>query len=348
MSVQSIQLEHQALGHWPTPLEDMRRLSAFVGGPRLLVKRDDCSGLGTGGSKTRKLEFLIAEAKAKRADTLVTIGAVQSNHSRQTAAAAAHLGLRCEIIAVDRVPLRTTEYRRSGNRLLTGLFGAIVHDFGREQDPHEALDRVATQVRDRGGHPYVVPFGGSNVTGALGYVRAANELLAQIDQLELEVDCVVHATGSGGTQAGLLAGLRAQGSSISVLGISVVEDASELSEYVLRLANETASAIATDIQICKEDVFVTGDYVGDGYGIPTPESVNAIRLIAEKEGILLDPVYTGKAMAGLLELIAEGEIDRSASVVFLHTGGSPALFSYVDDLAEQRHDKATPPTTENA
>ena len=204
MSMLGAKFEQQVLGHWPTPLEDMHRLSAFVDGPRLLIKRDDCSGLGTGGSKTRKLEYLIAEALAEKADTLVTLGAIQSNHSRQTAAAAAHLGLNCEIIAVDRVPIETLEYRSSGNRLLTELFGANVHEVNMELEPQEALDRVASQVRKRGGRPYVIPFGGSNATGALGYVQAANELLVQIKELGERVDFIVHATGSGCTQAGLL------------------------------------------------------------------------------------------------------------------------------------------------
>lgn len=345
MNVTIDRMPRRPLGHWPTPLEDMRRLSKNFRGPRILIKRDDCTGLGTGGNKTRKLEYFVADALANNADTLVTLGANQSNHSRQTAAAAARYGLRCEVVAVNRVPIDTAEYRQSGNRLLTEIFGANVREFSLEEDPQATLDLVASSVRQNGGVPYVIPFGGSNAVGALGYVQAASELLSQFEQQKLQVDAIVHASGSGGTQSGLLAGLRANGSSIPVLGICVVEDASGLADTVLTLAQETATKIGADIRLTDKDVFVSGDYVGEAYGIPTAAAIDAIERVATQEGILLDPVYSGKAMAGLFDLVQAGKFDQSQTVVFLHTGGSAALFSYVDDIRRRADGGASSTTT---
>ena len=320
------------LGHWPTALEYLPGLSSSLGGPRILIKRDDCTGLATGGNKTRKLEFLVAEALAEHADTLITIGAIQSNHSRQTAAAAAILGLRCEIIAVDRVPISSEEYRQSGNRLLTELFGATIHPVARDADPESELRELAEYLRASGKSPYVISFGGSSAIGALGYARAAGELLEQFDQQSLDVDLIIHASGSGGTQAGLLAGLRARGSSIPVLGVSIVEDAIALADKVSELARQVAPLMGSSTTIPDAEIQLTGDYVGDGYGVPTPECLDAINRVASSDGILLDPVYTGKAMAALIDLIQQGKCSPKQTVVFLHTGGVPALFSYISDL----------------
>ena len=329
---------HQ-LGHWPTPLEELSNLSAYLNGPRIYIKRDDCTGLATGGNKTRKLEFLVADALGKGADTLITIGAVQSNHSRQTAAAAAVAGLRCEIIALDCVANPAESYLRSGNRLLMDLLGATVHSAPGDADPEEQLRQVAQSVVESGGRPYIVPFGGSCQIGAMGYAVAASELLDQIAQRSLSIDLIVHASGSGGTQAGLLAGLRASDSSIPVLGVSIVEDHLSLGDKVTDLVQIVAKQIGASAATPSSDVQLTGDYVGDGYGLTTPACLEAIEMVATSDGILLDPVYTGKAMAALVDLIRAKEYRRGQSVVFLHTGGSPGLFAYVDDFVSAKYRK---------
>jgi len=314
--------------HLPTPLEPMDRLTAHLGGPRLWVKRDDCTGLSTGGNKTRKLEFLMADALAGQADTVITQGATQSNHARQTAAAAARLGLECHILLEDRTGFTDPAYTRSGNVLLDELHGARVSTRPGGSDMQRAMDELADELRTKGRRPYVIPGGGSTPVGALGYVQAALELVGQAAEMGLRIDHVVHATGSAGTQAGLVTGLVALNSRIPVLGVGVRAPKEKQEAGVFKLADETAAYLGLPGIVGRTDVVANCDYVGEGYGIPTPGMVEAVTLVARQEGLLLDPVYSGKAMAGLIDLISRGHFRRADNVVFIHTGGAVGLFGY--------------------
>jgi L-cysteate sulfo-lyase len=320
------------MAHLPTPLEPMERLTRVLGGPRLWIKRDDCTGLATGGNKTRKLEFLMGEALAEDADTLITQGAVQTNHGRQTAAIAARLGMRCIILLEHRVGTEDTDYLRNGNVLLDRLLGAELRDHPAGDDMNAALLPVAEEVRAAGGRPYTIPGGGSNPTGALGYAACAMELLHQANERSLRIDYVVHATGSAGTQAGLVAGLELMSTGIPVLGIGVSAPKAVQEERVERLAQAVAEKLGVKGGIRRERVLVNGDHVGAGYGVPTPGMLEALGLFARQEGILLDPVYSGKAAAGLIDLVRKGFFSKKDNVVFLHTGGSAGLFAYRETL----------------
>ncbi|MBL6458257.1 D-cysteine desulfhydrase [Belnapia sp. T6] len=316
------------LGHMPTPLEPMEQLSRHLGGPNLWIKRDDCTGLSTGGNKTRKLEFLCADAQAQGADMLITQGATQSNHARQTAAAAAKLGLDCLILLEDRTGFADAAYTQSGNVLMDKLHGAQVSRRPGGADMQAEMETVAADLRAKGRKPYVIPGGGSNPVGALGYVNAALELVAQAAEMGLRIDHLVHATGSAGTQAGLVAGLVALNSGIPVLGIGVRAPKPKQEANVLALAERTAAHLGLPGIIKPEHVVANCDYVGQGYGLPTEGMVEAVKLVAQKEGILLDPVYSGKGMAGLIDLIQRGQFTKGQNVVFLHTGGQAGLFGY--------------------
>ncbi|MGE0798803.1 MAG: D-cysteine desulfhydrase [Lautropia sp.] len=320
------------LGHLMTPLELMPRLTELLAGPKLYIKRDDCTGLATGGNKTRKLEFLMADALRSGADTVITQGATQSNHARQTAAAAAKLGMRCEILLEDRTGFKEDAYVNSGNVFLDRLLGAPTRTYPAGTDMNAAMETVAEQVRKEGGRPYVIPGGGSNRIGALGYVNCALEIVSQANDQQLRVDRVVHATGSAGTQAGLVAGFEAMNSGIEVLGIGVRAPREPQEGNVYKLACETAELLGVATRIRRERVVANCDYVGDGYGRPTPAMVEAVSLVARHEGILLDPVYTGKGMAGLIDLVRKGTFSKDENIVFVHTGGSAALFGYMNAL----------------
>ena len=325
--VQMARFPRFPLGHFPTPLEPMERLTAKLRGrhdkvPNLWIKRDDCTGLATGGNKTRKLEYLVGDAIAQGADTLITQGATQSNHVRQTAAAAARAGMHSWVL-LERRQLRDEEYENSGNVLLDQLLGATIMDrFPAGTDMQAAMEEVAEDLRAEGRKPYVIPGGGSNPIGALGYVGCALEL----DAAPIAIDWVVHATGSTGTQAGLVAGLRAVNSPAKVLGVSVRQPEQTQIDAVLALAEPTAESIGTTVS--RDDVLVDDRWVGDGYGVPTDSMVEAVRLLASTEGILLDPVYSGKGFAGLLGGIVEGRFAETDNVVFVHTGGAVGLFAY--------------------
>src|SRR3712207_419466 len=318
------------LGHMPTPLEPMENLTRHLGGPKLWIKRDDCTGLSTGGNKTRKLEFLMAEAMGLKADIVITQGATQSNHARQTAAAAAKLGLACHILLEDRTGYTDPAYTGSGNVLMDRLHGATVSRRPGGADMRAEMEAVAEEASSAGRRPYVIPGGGSNPVGALGYVNAALELLAQATQMGLRIDHLVHATGSAGTQAGLVTGLVALNSGIPVLGIGVRAPREKQEANVLALAERTAEHLGLPGIVRAEHVVANCDYVGQGYGIPTRGMVDALRLAAETEGILLDPVYSGKGMAGLVDLVRKGFFPDGSNVVFLHTGGQAGLFAYPD------------------
>src|SRR3954471_2823255 len=321
------------LGHLPTPLEPMETLSRHLGGPKLWIKRDDCTGLSTGGNKTRKLEFLCADAIAKGADILITQGATQSTPPRQPAAAAAKLGLACHILLEDRTGYADPAYTNSGNVLMDKLHGASVSRRPGGTDMQAEMEAVAEEMRAAGRKPYVIPGGGSNPVGALGYVNAAQELVTQASDMGLRIDHLVHATGSAGTQAGLVTGLVALNSGIPVLGIGVRAPKPKQEANVLALAELTAAHLGLPDIIRPAHVVANCDYVGQGYGIPTDGMVEAIKLVAQKEGILLDPVYSGKGMAGLIDLIRKGRFGKDENVVFLHTGGQPGLFGCPEPFA---------------
>jgi L-cysteate sulfo-lyase len=315
--------------HSPTPLEPMQRLTQLFGGPNLWIKRDDCTGLATGGNKTRKLEYLMADALAQGADTVITQGATQSNHARQTAAIAAQLGLQCRLILEDRTGYRHDDYRNSGNVFLDRLFGAQLSEVAAGTNMDEAMAQLAERLRDDGRKPYVIPGGGSNAVGALGYVTCALELVDQANKAGLTIDTLVTATGSAGTQAGLVAGLEGARAGIPVLGIGVRAPKATQEEKVFQLAAQTAELLGVAGAVRREAVVANCDYVGAGYGVPTPGMIEAVTLVARTEGILLDPVYSGKAMAGLIDLLRKGELRKEQNVVFLHTGGAVGLYGYL-------------------
>lgn len=329
------------LGHLPTPLEPMPRLSRMLGGPEIWIKRDDSTGLSTGGNKTRKLEFLMAEALEQGAEMVMTQGAIQSNHARQTAAAAAKLGLACHLLLEDRTGSHDQNYNHNGNVLLDHLHGATTERRGPGLDMNAEMESVADRFRAEGRRVYTIPGGGSNPTGALGYVNCAYELVGQANDMGLVIGHIVHATGSAGTQAGLVAGLRAIHAGIPLLGIGVRAPQPKQEENVFNLACATADKIGASEAVRREDVVANCDYVGEGYGIPTPGGLEAIRMFAELEGILLDPVYSAKGAAGLIDLIRKGHFRKGEKVVFLHTGGAAALFGYLSAFEKPGQDGET-------
>jgi len=311
----------------PTPIEKLDHLSRHLGGPDIYIKRDDLTGLTGGGNKTRKLEFLVAEALAQGADTLITVGAVQSNHCRLTLAAAVREGLKCRLVLEQRVP-GSYQPQASGNNFLFDLLGVervTVVDGGADLDA--AMRAVAAELEAEGRRGYIIPGGGSNPLGALGYVACAEELLAQTFDLGLALDAVVCASGSAGTHAGLLVGLTGCNADLPLTGINVRRPQAEQEANVHGLAEKTAALLGLPA-IPRESVRALDQWVGPGYSLPTDEMVEAVRLLARLEGVLLDPVYTGKAMAGLISLIHQGEWTSGEKVMFLHTGGAPALYAY--------------------
>ncbi|MBZ0262499.1 MAG: D-cysteine desulfhydrase [Hyphomicrobiales bacterium] len=329
------------LAHLPTPLEHLERLSRALGGPDIWIKRDDCTGVSTGGNKTRKLEFLMAEAKAQGADIVVTQGATQSNHARQTAAFAARMGMDCHILLEDRTGKTDPDYRHNGNVFLDRLHGASLEHCPANPDMNGELEKVANRFRTQGRRAYAIPGGGSNPTGALGYVNCAIELVSQANDMGLRIDHIVHASGSAGTQAGMIAGLAGMNSGVSLLGIGVRAPKEQQEENVFRLACATAEKLGCRGAVHREQVVANCDYVGRGYGIPAPGTIEAIKMLAGIEGILLDPVYTGKGMAGLIDLSRQSFFKKCQNIVFLHTGGSAGLFGYVREFNFDGIEKAT-------
>ena len=311
--------------HLPTPIESMPRLSDFFGGPKLLVKRDDQTGLAFGGNKTRKLEFLIAEAREQGADTLISAGAIQSNHCRQTAAAAAKFGFECILVLTGRAPKQAT-----ANLLLDQLFGARIINVADRADRDRILKETFEKTVDEGKKPYLVPYGGSSTTGALGYAFAMEEFIKQ----GVHADWIVFGTSSGGTHAGLVLGQRVFGFKGKILGISIDESVDWLKSNVSRLASETSDHLGNHIDFKPSDVLANADYCKAGYGVLTEAEREAVRLFAKKEGLLLDPVYTGRAAAGLIDLIRKGFFNNDETILFWHTGGQPSLFAenYVNTI----------------
>jgi L-cysteate sulfo-lyase len=323
------------LGHLPTPLEPAPRLSAAVGGPRLWIKRDDCTGLATGGNKTRKLEFLLGEARARGASHVVTFGAVQSNHARQAAAACARLGLACDLVLARRVVYRGTGVESGGNVLIDRLCGARLH-FCAPADSEATFAALQARLLAEGARPYVIPTGGSNAVRALGYVAAAAELHEQAAAAGFAIDAVFHATSSGGTQAGLLAGFAVLGAPVRVIGVNVHDTgATHIRARVEALLRATLDHLGRG-DIVPPPVELLHDQLGRDYGLPTRAMVDAVKLAAATEGVVLDPVYSGKAMAALLASCRGGAVAGLRNVVFVHTGGSASLGVYARAFAAGR------------
>jgi len=316
------------LAQLPTPIEELKSLSRELGGPELLIKRDDQTGLALGGNKTRKLEFLVGQALEQGADTLVTVGAAQSNHCRQTAAAAARAGLRCELLLNGIKPELP-----NGNLLLDELLGARIH-WVQRSEREVKFSEIPAELRKQGGKPYVIPVGGSNGVGATGYVLAMMELAEQLNRLNQRVDHVVFASSSGGTQAGLVVGAKVTGFDTKLHGVRIDKDdeGAIYERELAEIANETAKYIDFDAQFTAKDFNVEYDYLGHGYGVVGDLEREAIRLLASREGIVADPVYTGRAMGALLDLIRKKVFRSGETFLFWHTGGAPALFAYAEDL----------------
>jgi D-cysteine desulfhydrase len=318
----------------PTPIHPMPRLSKLLGGPELYIKRDDLLGFAAGGNKVRKLEFVVADALHQGADTLITCGAVQSNHCRLTLAAAVREGLKCGLVLEERVP-GSYKPQASGNNFLYRLMGVDrVKVVPGGSDMPAAMAALADEVRAQGGRPYIIPGGASNPLGALGYAACAQEILSQSFEMGLRVDRVVSASGSAGTHAGLLVGFWGTRSRIPVVGVNVSRKKTPQEELVFKLARETAALAGIDGELPREAVLCFDDYVGPGYSLPTAGMVEAVKLLARTEAVLLDPVYTGKAMAGLIDQVRKGFFAKGEHVLFVHTGGSPALYAYLDSFWE--------------
>jgi len=306
----------------------------LLGGPNIWVKRDDATGLATGGNKTRKLEFLITEAIDSGADTVVTVGAMQSNHARQTAAAAAIAGLRCELLLENRHAIPDPAYETGGNVILDRLLGATIIEQPDGTDLSAALEQRGRHLADHGHTPYLIPLGGSNAVGSLGYVACAIELIEQSRTLGIEIDHVIHATASAGTQAGLVAGFAAAGVDMPITGISAGMPTDELSGIVFGIAGRAAEMIDAAGCVSRDMVMIDDRHVGAGYGLPTDAMREAVRATASTEALILDPVYTGKAMAGLFHMIRSGRFAPDENVVFIHTGGVAGLLAYASVFAE--------------
>ncbi len=311
-----------------TPLEFLPNFSKALGGPNIYIKRDDLLGLTSGGNKTRKLEFLVADALAQGADTLITCGAVQSNHCRLTLAAAVKEGLKCRLVLEERVKDSYTP-DASGNNFLFRLLGAEttkVVPLG--SNFMEIMQGIQEELANEGRKGYIIPGGGSNVIGSTGYVACAQEILQQTFDMGLNLDYILSTSGSGGTHSGLLVGFYGNNSNIPIIGVSVRAAKEAQENTIFDLAKRTAVHVGFNGEIPREAVNVLDDYVGAGYSVPTSEMVEAVQLLARTEGILLDPVYTGKAMSGLIGLIRKGYFKKDDNVLFIHTGGSPALYAY--------------------
>jgi len=319
------------LAEFPTPIHKLEALTKEYQGPAIYMKRDDLTSLGMGGNKTRKLEFLIGEALEQKKDTLVTAGGIQSNHCRLTAAAARKAGLDCHLVLNGTPPENP-----NGNLLLDTLFGAKIHFCNREERD-ERLFLVADELEEKGKKPYVIPVGGSNSVGSVGYVDAMLELVNQMDDLSITPDAIVFATSSGGTQAGLALGAKLAGFKGDVLGISIDQVQAGPGPFppvLTEIANGAAARIGADIRLTESDFSLNYDYLGAGYAMPGELEFNAIRDLACHEGILLGPVYTARAMGGLLDLIKKGYFTKDQTVLFWHTGGTPELFAWADQFGK--------------
>ena len=319
-----------------TSLESMPNLTRHCGGAQLLVKRDDCTGLAFGGNKVRQLEYYLGAASAQNADTILITGAVQSNFVRAAAAGARKLGMSCHIQLEERVATKNPRYRDSGNVLIDKLLGATLHAYPQGEDESGAdhqLENIAADLRDAGSRPYIIPLApGHPPLGSLGYVVAAKELLSQIKESDLPVNEIFLASGSGATQAGLLFGLRALGSAIQVTGVCVRRDATRQQARIRESCNGIATLLEIKSKVTDDDIKLSDAFLAPGYGIPSHATLGAIVLGAQTEGLMLDPVYSGKAMAAVIHYAKLA--DNSSMFVFLHTGGTPAIFAYQEVIEE--------------
>lgn len=327
------------LAHLPTPLEELNVLSSELNGPKLYIKRDDQTGLAFGGNKARKLEFIIADVINKKADVIITSAGIQSNWCRQTAAAAKMFGIEPILVLSKKDEAPVSIY--DGNLLLDFILGADIRLVNPDENRTEIVDQITEEETEKGHNPYIIPVGGSRVggsmmepLGAIAYTKAFLEIYNEAQKRKIKIDYVVHATGSGGTQAGLVLGAKAVDPNIKIVGISVSGAKASTQRNVAQIANNVAEVLGLEIIVSPEEVIVFDEYVGEGYGILNQEIADAISLLARKEGIILEPVYTGKAMYGLLDLIKKGYFNRDDGVVFIHTGGTPALFTYKEELME--------------
>jgi len=317
--------ERIKLGHFPTPIEHLKNITKYLNGPNIFIKRDDCTGLATGGNKTRKLEFLIPDAIKNKAELVVTVGAVQSNHARQTAAACTLMGLKCLIILEQRLKDPPEAYMKSGNVFLDKLFGADVKICPKNEDVLEYSEKLIKNLKSKGTNVYFIPGGGSNSVGALGYVECLNEIIK--DNKKYNITQIIHATGSSGTQAGLLAGKKYFNCNIPVIGICVRHKKDTQVDKVYNETKKTCEKLQCKI-LDKSDVIVYDEYIGSGYGEPTKGMIEATNLLAKKEAILLDPVYSGKAFAGLIDLVRKKKFTKNDNILFIHTGGAVSLSAY--------------------
>lgn len=319
------------LANLPTPLEPLERLTAHFSGPRLWVKREDATGLGFGGNKLRKLDYVLRDAVASGADTLISGGVVQSNSQRQVAAAAAKLGLKCHLVVYHgRVEPPTTAYTTSGNAFLNRLFGAKLHHMAWTGDRNRAIQELGNRLRSEGCSPFLVPYGVSNGMGAVGYASTILELAEQCHALGFEPDAIVHCSGSGGTQAGLVVGASACLPRTRVVGIDIDAEPERVHRDVVVYGKVAAELL--DLPFSKSDVDVVAGHAGPAYGVPHGATLEAIKLAGRLEAMSLDPVYSGKGLAGLLALIREGRWSRDSDIVFINTGGQPSLFAYEQAL----------------
>ena len=325
------------LAQLPTPIEPLARLAAEAGWPGLYVKRDDMTGLATGGNKTRKLEFALGAALAEGADTVITAGGLQSNHARQTAAAAARSGLRCELVLTSNAPAADTpDYQESGNMLLDRLLGAQIEVHPAASDRQALMAARAEALTGDGRRPYIIPIGASYPTGNLGYVRAALEITAQANDMGLHFDYLVTATSSGGTLAGLAVGFAALNYPIKLIGVDVDDDSKCLSDVIMPQIEATRELLGLDPPPAPSEIEIILGHAGGGYGHDSADMREAVGILASREGLLLDPVYSGKAMAGLIGLARAGRFQTHEKVLFLHTGGAAGLFGYRSYFTESR------------
>lgn len=323
---------------WPTPIEHLSRLSERLGGPQIFMKRDDLGSLAFGGNKLRKLEYLLGAAKREGCSTIVTAGALQSNHARLTAAIAAKLGYDCHLVLKDEVAGRSPVYHRSANRFLDGLLGADVEIVAREDSLVDALAARAEALTLAGRKPYVIPVGGSNATGCLGYVACAQEIASQQAELGFPFSHIVVVSGSAGTHAGLLVGCFDAGLEAKLLGITISRGAADHFPIVSELARQTATLLDMPTAGLDEAIHLDDGFYLPGYGQPNPAMREAVSLCARTEGILLDPVYTGKAMAALIAGVRNSRFSRDDRILFVHTGGSPALFAYEEEFDANKYE----------
>jgi L-cysteate sulfo-lyase len=322
---------HKSLGFFPTPITELSNFSRKLGGPRILIKRDDLTGLALGGNKTRKLEFLIGDAISHSCDTIITGGAEQSNHCRQTAAAAAACGLECHLVLGGKEPKEL-----QGNILLDRILGANIHWTG-EYRKGEKIPEIVENLISAGRKPYVIPYGGSNEIGSLGFVNAVDELNIQIKEKNLAISDIVFASSSGGTQAGLVVGRAITKSSYNIIGIEI--DKGETGDilfrsYIKTIIQKASQLLEIEIQNLDSEIVLKNEYIGEGYAVVGDLEREAIDLLAQTEGIIVDPVYTGRALGGLIDMIRSKQFTSKDCVLFWHTGGTPAVFSYSQKLCK--------------